>query len=1055
MPPSPPFAAPSRRLRLRLPRSLRGRLLVLGGLAFLLATAFSVVLVGVEYRAQAALARAEVLERAEGVASQMQEVLRGAREVANRLALHPSVLAGDADACALWIREAAGLLPQLADLQAFTPEGIPLCSARGLVVANLSQPAAMRGAPGGAIGGNPDPPPPAGNAPSPTLDPMAPNPVALDAFALDPFASDPVVRDLREVGAPVQVSASGAGGEWVVPVAGRAGADGIRTRVLLRTGPLSNLLASVAQGDGDVLTLADSSGIAVARSANPSLWVGRNLLTTGVVEPPAGRAGTFESPGADGERRTWGYVRIDDTPWILLVGSPLAAVLNPVQAAALRHGLSLVLVTGLFGLLLLGAERTLREALTRLGDGATEAQGRLGVRLPERGPAEVVSLARTLNRTLKARDEAERGLAELVERHELVLRASRDMIWDWDLVGRELRMNESFRRFLGAGADRATDPEAWFSRIPKGERERVAASLEQTLSGGGSLWIQEYPVEGPDGALVRMLDRAYVVRTGGGAAVRMVGVMSDVTEARQRTDEVRRTKERYESILRNAPFGVFLCTEDGILVEWNPALETLLGEAWQARGPRRQVPDFFTRPEHFDRFARDAREQGQVIGREALWTRADGSEIYVRLTLSTFREEGELRIEALAEDVTDRRRLGEQVRHAQKMEAVGRLAGGVAHDFNNLLTVISGESRILLTEVALDPEGRESVEAILEAGERGTALTRQLLAFSRRPVVELAPVSLNEVVERVDRMLSRLLGEHVVLRTHLAEALPPVVADAGELEQVILNLAVNARDAMPGGGEIELRTWRRTLTPSELDRHPGLEAGPYVMLSVADQGTGIDHAILSRIFEPFFTTKAVGKGTGLGLSMVYGIVSRLGGKVEVESEPGQGTTFHLFFPVGTGGAPVARPLRPSSPRALGGDGRIAVVEDEDGVRRMALRILERAGYDVSTHARGEEALEALLALPIPPNLLLTDVRMPGMHGNELADRLRERWPDLPVLFMSGYPEEAAIAERIQRRDSDFLAKPFSPETLLNAVRLLLNVNSAARAGSPTQRDDRS
>ncbi len=983
-------------LRGSLPASLRGRLLVLGGLALLGATALVAFLIATEYRTQMEGARAEVLDRAEGVGMQAAEMLRGAQEVAQRLAIHPSVLGGDASACVPWIREAAALLPHLADLQAFTLEGTLLCSARGLV---------------GEVG------------------------------EMD-----------RDVVPPIQVSAVGAGGEWVVPVRSRAGVGGVEARVLLRTRALSGFLTSVATRPGEILTLADSSGFAVARSANPELWVGRNLLTTGVVEPPSDPRGTFESPGADGAARIWGYVRIPDTPWILLAGFPTEAVVAPVRSTAIRQGVSLLVLSTLFGLLLLGAERTLRQALARVGVGAEEAQERLGVRLPEEGPEEVAKLARTLNRTLVARDAAERDLAGMLERHELVLRASRDMIWDWDLVDRRLHTNDALRRFLGDAEALATSPQAWVSRIPEPDRSRVRTALETTLEGGGTVWIQEYPVAGLDGGRLQLLDRGYVVRSETGAAIRMVGVLSDVTEARRRTDEVRRTKERYESILRNAPFAVFLCSEEGQLIEWNPALETVLGERWEGKPPRRQVPGFFANTAHFQDFALEARRRGVVIGREAIWKKADGTEIFVRLTLTTFEEGGERRLEALAEDVTDRRRLGEQVRHSQKMEAVGRLAGGVAHDFNNLLTVISGESRILLGDTGLDPDARESAEAILEAGERGSALTRQLLAFSRRQVVDLSPVKVNTVVEGAERMLSRLLGEQVRFRTHLAPELPPVVADAGELEQVLLNLAVNARDAMPEGGELVVRTWVRTLPPGELDQHPGLGAGEYVMISVSDQGCGIDHAIVSRIFEPFFTTKAVGKGTGLGLSMVYGIVSRLGGKVEVETEPGAGSTFHLFLPAATEGAGSPPRTALTSPRALGGDGRVLVVEDEDGVRRMALRILERAGYEVVTYGEPREVLERVRAGSEPrPHLLLTDVRMPGMHGNALADQVRQIWPDLPVLYMSGYPEEASIAERIRRRDADFLAKPFTPEALLNAVRHLLNVNSAAIPGTPTDR----
>jgi two-component system, cell cycle sensor histidine kinase and response regulator CckA len=380
------------------------------------------------------------------------------------------------------------------------------------------------------------------------------------------------------------------------------------------------------------------------------------------------------------------------------------------------------------------------------------------------------------------------------------------------------------------------------------------------------------------------------------------------------------------------------------------------------------------------------------------------------------------------------------------MEAVGRLAGGVAHDFNNLLTVISGEARILLGE-DLPPDLRESLEAIVEAGDRGSGLTQQLLAFSRRQVVQPVPLDLNDVIGRLDRMLARLLGEKVEMRTRLAEALDPVVADFGEMEQVLMNLAVNARDAMPDGGVMEVATGTFELTWEDRGRHPGLDPGRYVVLSVRDEGTGIDPAHASRIFEPFFTTKPVGKGTGLGLSTVYGIVHRAGGKVEVESLPGAGTTFRIFLPVADAEAEAAGTGRkPRMSAHMAGEGTIAVVEDEEAVRRMAFRILERGGYRVLTFEGPTAALRHLKDPDVRVHLLLTDVRMPEMDGDELADRLREVRPELLVLYMSGYPEESGVDDRSLDRRTGFLAKPFTPDQLLERVRTLLTVNAPAGRG---------
>ncbi|TVP57836.1 MAG: PAS domain S-box protein [Gemmatimonadales bacterium] len=729
---------------------------------------------------------------------------------------------------------------------------------------------------------------------------------------------------------------------------------------------------------------------------------------------------------------------------VALLGFEMLRDLEHTRMQFLPHALTLLGVMIVVGGGLWALDRTFLRSIDRLRRGASEAEAVRGARISEEGPDEFAALAGTLNRTLEARDRAEEELFRSAERHELVLRATRDMIWDWDLESGKVHRNEALRAFLGTEQRDAGTLAPWFERIPEPDRTRVRRSLESTLEGGGRVWTEEYPFHRADGVRVRILDRGYVVRREDGAAVRAVGVMSDVTEARRQSDEVRRARDRYESILRHAPFGVFLAASDGVILEWNPALESILGEAWEGAVPRRKAPEFFVNPGEFESLALDARQKGTVIGREALWIRADGEEIFVRLTASAFLERGRIALEVLAEDVTERRRLGEQVRQAQKMEAVGRLAGGVAHDFNNLLTVISGEARFLLSEGAAQgtvggfgEDVRESLEAIQEAGDRGGGLTRQLLSFSRRQVVTPVPLDMNEVVEQVQRMLIRLLGEKVELRTALARDLPAVVADMGEMEQVLINLAVNSRDAMPDGGVLEIGTSTRRFTEAGRTRYPGLEPGDYVVLTVRDEGVGMDPRTQARIFEPFYTTKPVGKGTGLGLSTVYGIVTRGGGQVDVESEPGEGTTFRVLIPASSGEAVPARVETRAPTAGAVGEGLVMVVEDEERVRRMAERVLDRAGFDVISFPDPASALEGLDAPGFAADILVTDVRMPGMDGEELAERVRMRFPEMPVLFVSGYPEEVALQDRAKDRRSDFLAKPFTPQQLLQRVQLLL------------------
>jgi PAS domain S-box-containing protein len=395
------------------------------------------------------------------------------------------------------------------------------------------------------------------------------------------------------------------------------------------------------------------------------------------------------------------------------------------------------------------------------------------------------------------------------------------------------------------------------------------------------------------------------------------------------------------------------------------------------------------------------------------------------------------------EDITDRRRtemekeaLAEQLHHSQKMEAIGSLAGGIAHDFNNLLTVINGHARFAANSLPGSDPVRADLERIMQAGWRAASLTRQLLAFSRKQVLEPGVVDLNGIVHGLEELLVRLLGENIQVRMDLADGLWPVEVDPGRIEQVIMNLAVNARDAMPGGGDLVIRSANIEIGPEEAARHGAAAPGPHVVLSVGDTGCGMDDAIRTRAFDPFFTTKEVGKGTGLGLSIVYGIVTQSGGHVRVDSEPGRGSTFEVLLPRATHAAVVAAP---AGPRGVpGGDGEtVLVVEDEVTVRNLVARILEAAGYGVLSTGSGEEAIRLCAEHPGAIRLLLTDVVMPGMGGAELAGRIAEIRPGLSVLFMSGYADGAGGSDALGPGAS-FLSKPFSMEDLLRAVRAALN-----------------
>ncbi|MGH9945533.1 MAG: ATP-binding protein, partial [Pyrinomonadaceae bacterium] len=391
----------------------------------------------------------------------------------------------------------------------------------------------------------------------------------------------------------------------------------------------------------------------------------------------------------------------------------------------------------------------------------------------------------------------------------------------------------------------------------------------------------------------------------------------------------------------------------------------------------------------------------------------------------------------VARDVTERKGLEEQLRQAQKMEAVGRLAGGVAHDFNNLLTAITGYSDLSLRRLADNPAVRRNLEEVKKAAERAAGLTRQLLAFSRKQVLQPKVIVLNDVIHDMNKMLQRLIGEDVELRAELDPRLGRVKADPGQIEQVIMNLSVNARDAMPLGGRLTIATANATLTAEDARRHHYVQPGAYVLLSITDTGCGMDEETRKHIFEPFFTTKEVGKGTGLGLSTVYGIVKQSGGYVWADSEIGRGTTFRIYFPRVE--APIRSDIVKDGDGALPqGEETVLLVEDEDIVRELTHEFLEMSGYTVLEARNGRDAITICEQHDGPINLVLTDVVMPQMSGRELVERLAPLRPAMRVLYMSGYTDDQIVHHGVLSESKSFLEKPFTIQALARKVRAVLD-----------------
>lgn len=646
----------------------------------------------------------------------------------------------------------------------------------------------------------------------------------------------------------------------------------------------------------------------------------------------------------------------------------------------------------------------------------------------------------TVSRDIEARKEAEDALRRSEEEYRVLFEANPLPMWAFDADSYKfIAVNDSAVSYYGYSRDEFLQMTILDIRPPE-DAPAVRRKVEYIRAGFKDVHGSRHQKK--DGSIMDVDLSVHQVKLSG--RVTWLVLVKDITEATRTATALRASNEFIRALFDSSPVAIVATDLDLRVLQWNGAAERLFG--WteeEAIGALYPIASEAMWPE-VHRNREQALHAGGLTDVQVQRRCKDGTPVDVSLSIGVIRnaELSPSGFVLLAADLSERAKLEAQLRHAQKMDAVGQLAAGVAHDFNNLLTVVTGYAGLLLTELPKDEAIRTDIEEIRSAAERAAVLTRQLLAFSRQQVLEPRVLDLNVVVEGMEQMLRRVLPADIKVVTVLAPSLGAINADPGQLEQVLMNLIVNARDAMPTGGTLTIETMDRKLDGVAAEAHAGAAhagaaRGDYVVLAVSDNGCGITKAVQSRIFEPFFTTKERGKGTGLGLSTAHGIVTQSGGFLSVYSEPGLGTTIKVCLPRVASKPDAHAAPEPVSTVAHGAE-VILLVEDDGPVRLTATRILERAGYAVLSAADGEEALALHCQHASEIDLLVTDMIMPEMSGRELIARVRERDPEVAVLVMSGYTEHTSHADNFLEPGSVFIQKPFTPEALTAKVRSAIN-----------------
>ena len=652
--------------------------------------------------------------------------------------------------------------------------------------------------------------------------------------------------------------------------------------------------------------------------------------------------------------------------------------------------------------------------------------------------------------------EAEEALHASEKEYRLLADNMLDGIWKTDMDLVFTYVNSAVYRMLGY------TPEEWigtglsdYCDRTQFEEMRGIAEKEVRKLPNAEGFVFETEIIRKDGSVKSLGITGRVLVDNDNRPIGFQGMARDITLQKQNEEELRKSEKKYRELFDSSRDAIMtLFPPDWKFTSANRTTIELFGardeqefcsmSPWEI-SPERQ-PDGEPSAIQSMRAIETAMQEGSHLFE---WThrRIDGKSFPASVLLNRVELEGKTGLQATVRDVSGQKHLEDQLRQTQKLEAIGQLAGGVAHDFNNLLTVINGYSQIVHDRLPKDSPLRGDVADIIGAGERATNLTRQLLAFSRRQTLQTKPLDLNKLMRDFNKMVIRLIGEDIKIELLLAPDLGTIMADPGQIEQVILNLAVNARDAMPAGGQLTIETANITLDESYTQSHRNTKPGHYVMLAIADTGCGMNKETQEHLFEPFFTTKEVGYGTGLGLSTVYGIVKQHGGNVWVYSEPGKGTTFKVFLPLRKSEAPLADKIVAPEPVPRGSE-TILLVEDEASVRELVTNVLEKYGYTVLSVSAPAEAVALFAENPERIDLFVTDIILPEEHGTALYERLLSMRSPLKVLFISGYSADAFIAQDFFQPGVQFLEKPFRAEALGRKVREVLDADGGQDETNP-------